>query len=136
MRRKVGWYDAALARVGRDRNEVEVALARELLVADDGARLRAKALPQLRAFVDAVRREGREDLAGGAVSKGLDDDGLLGSCALYGTPREILERLLRLKAEVGVNHFVCRKHLPGRSHGDVLESIRLTASQLHTRLVA
>jgi alkanesulfonate monooxygenase SsuD/methylene tetrahydromethanopterin reductase-like flavin-dependent oxidoreductase (luciferase family) len=136
VQRKVGWYDAALAAAGRDRNEVEVVLARELFIAEDGERARALALPTLRAYIEAVRAEKREDLAGTAAAGGLDDEALLSRCALYGTPQEILGRLLRLKAEQGINHLVCRSYLPGRRHLDVLASIRLTASALQTRLVA
>lgn len=136
VRSKVGWYDAALAAAGRDRNEVELALARELFIGEDGGRARAMALPALRAYIDGIRAEKREDLAGAAVTGGLGDDALLSNCALYGTPKEILARLLRLKAEQGINHLVCRSYLPGRHHLDVLASIRLTASALQTRLVA
>jgi alkanesulfonate monooxygenase SsuD/methylene tetrahydromethanopterin reductase-like flavin-dependent oxidoreductase (luciferase family) len=134
--RKVAWYDAALARAGRNRNEVEVALARELFLAVDGNQARAKALPGLRTRLQAVKAENREDLAGLAVMKGLSDEDLLATCALYGTYAEVLDRLRRLKCEAGINHLVCRTYLPGRGHGDIIESIRLTASQLQTRLVA
>lgn len=134
--RKVGWYDAALAKAGRDRNEVEVALARELFLAEDGDTARAKALPGLRAWLEAVRAEAREDLADLEVMQGMGDEALLATCALYGTHAEVLGRLRRLKSEAGINHLVCRTYLPGRGHGDILDSIRLTAAQLQTRLVA
>lgn len=136
VRRKVGWYDAALTKAGRSRNEVEVSLARELFLAEDGDTARQKALPGLRARLAAVRAEAREDLAGLAVMQGMDDQELLSTCALYGSHAEVLTRLRRLKAEVGINHLVCRMYLPGRDHGDIINSIRLTASQLQTRLAA
>jgi alkanesulfonate monooxygenase SsuD/methylene tetrahydromethanopterin reductase-like flavin-dependent oxidoreductase (luciferase family) len=136
VRRKVGWYDTALAAAGRDRNEVEVALERELLVGPDGARVRTEALPALRAFVDAVRGDGRDDVRDCAVMQGLNDEDLLAAVALYGSPMDVLDRLLGFKADLGINHLVCRSHLPGRRHSDVFESIRLTAAALQTRLVA
>lgn len=136
VKTKVGWYDAALAKAGRDRCEVEVALARELFLAIDGKVAREKALPGLRARIDALRAEGREDHKDLAVIRGMDDEALLAGCALYGSHDEVLGRLLRLKGDVGINHLLCRMYLPGREHLDVIESIRVTASQLHTRLVA
>lgn len=136
VRVKVGWYDAALAKAGRDRNEVEVALSRELFLAADGGQARQKALPGLRLRLDALRAEAREDQADLAVIGGLSDEQLLATCALFGSYDEVLERLMRLKAEVGINHLLCRTHAPGRDHLDILESIRLTATQLHTRLAA
>jgi alkanesulfonate monooxygenase SsuD/methylene tetrahydromethanopterin reductase-like flavin-dependent oxidoreductase (luciferase family) len=132
----VGWYDAALGKAGRSRNEVEVALSREMFLAEDGGVARRTGLPALRRFIDAVRQEGREDSGSVAISKGLSDDELLGSCALYGGVSDVFERLLHLKADVGINHLICRCHLPGRTHLDVLHSIRIIASAIYPRLVA
>jgi alkanesulfonate monooxygenase SsuD/methylene tetrahydromethanopterin reductase-like flavin-dependent oxidoreductase (luciferase family) len=133
---KVRWYDTALAKAGRSRNEVDVALSREVFLAEDGDKARRMGLPGLRAYIDAVRAEGREDLATLAVATGLGDEALLGTCALYGGVAEVIDRMLRLKAEVGVTHIVCRSHLPDRRHLDVLYSTRLIASGIYPRLVA
>jgi hypothetical protein len=70
------------------------------------------------------------------VVKGLSNEALLATCALYGTVTELTERFLRLKADLGITHLVCRSHLPGRGHLDVLGSIRLIASGIYPRLVA
>ncbi|AMN47569.1 hypothetical protein ACG33_10760 [Steroidobacter denitrificans] len=136
VREKVNWYDSALAKAGRDRSEVEVALARELFIAADGWAARDKAIPSLRARFDALRREAVEERAGLAAIRGLTDEDLLAKCALFGSYDEVLERLLRFKGDVGITHLLCRMHLPGRDHLDVIESIRLTSSMLQTRLVA
>lgn len=133
---KVAWYDAALARAGRSRNEVEVALSREVFLADDGDTARQTGLPALRGFIEAVRKEKREDLADLALAKGPADAELLATCALYGSVAEVTGRLLRLKAEVGINHLICRSHLPERPYLDVLNSIKLIATAIYPRLVA
>jgi len=136
VREKVSWYDSALAKAGRDRSEVEVALARELFIAANGQDARDKAMPALRVRLDALRREAAEDRAALAAIRGLTDEQLLSSCACYGSHDEVLERLLRFKGDVGINHLLCRMYLPGLDHLDIIESIRLTASMLQTRLVA
>jgi alkanesulfonate monooxygenase SsuD/methylene tetrahydromethanopterin reductase-like flavin-dependent oxidoreductase (luciferase family) len=136
VREKVELYDSALHKAGRDRNEVEVALCRDLLMADDGDEARAKALPALRARIDQQRALASEDQADLAAIRGLSDDELVTRCALYGNYQELLQRLLPLKAEAGINHLICRSSLPGIDSQDVLRSIRLTASALHSRLQA
>lgn len=133
---KVGWYDAALAAAGRDRCEVDVALARETFLGADGGAARETALPQLRSLVDAVRRDCSDDQRGLAIMGGADADALVDDCFVVGTAHEVLDRLLSLRAECGIGHLLCRVHLPGRSYFDTTECIRLLAGQLATRLVA
>ena len=136
VRVKAGWYHDALEAAGRDRNEVEIALARELFLAEDGAAAREIALPSLRRHVEALRAEAGEDRSDLAIMKGLDEASLLETCFLVGSPLEVLDRLKALQADVGVGHLLCRVHLPGRKRLDVINCIRLLASQLHTRMVA
>ncbi len=132
----MAWYDRALAQAGRDRSEVNVILAREVFLAEDADAARKTALPILHRHLDAARAEANEDQSGLAVLDGLDESTLLDACVLIGTPQEFVGRLKALQAEAGINHLLCRVYLPGRDHAKVVESIRLLASQLHTRLLA
>ena len=133
---KTELYDLALRQAGRDRNEVDVVLCRDLFMDTDGDVARERALPALRARIDKLRRQANEDQSGLAVIRGMSDADILNQCALYGSYDELLERLLPLKAEAGINHLVCRSSLPGLDSPDVLQSIRLIASTLHSRLQA
>lgn len=136
VRTKLGYYDAALAAAGRDRSEVDVALARETLLGADGDAARATALPQLRELVAAIRAEQNDDQADLAIMGDVDVDELVETCFLVGTPHEVLDRVLSLRADCGIGHLLCRMHLPGRSYFDTTDGIRLLASELATRLVA
>jgi alkanesulfonate monooxygenase SsuD/methylene tetrahydromethanopterin reductase-like flavin-dependent oxidoreductase (luciferase family) len=136
VREKVDLYDSALSHAGRDRNEVEVVLCRELFMDADGDVARRKALPALRRRIEQLRPQANEDQSGLAVIRGLSDEDLVNNCALYGNYDELLQRLLPLKAEAGINHVICRSSLPGLDPQDVLQSIRLIASTLHSRLQA
>jgi alkanesulfonate monooxygenase SsuD/methylene tetrahydromethanopterin reductase-like flavin-dependent oxidoreductase (luciferase family) len=133
---KVNCYDTALKKSGRDRNEVSVCLSRELFLAEEGSDAREKALPGLLQHIANLRAEGREDQKDLAVIKGISDEDLLSTCALYGSYDELIDRLVRLKADCGINHLICRSYLPGRSHVDLIDSIKLLSSQIHTRLLA
>jgi len=135
-RAKIGWYVEALARCGRDPNQVDVALAREVFLAEDAQRARELALPSLRRQVQALRDEAFEDQADLALVRGASEEELLESCFLVGTALDCIPRLKALQAEAGVNHLLCRVYLPGRDYFDVQACIRLLASQLHTRMLA
>ncbi|MCZ7528754.1 MAG: LLM class flavin-dependent oxidoreductase [Acidimicrobiia bacterium] len=132
--RALGWYADALAAAGRDRCEVDVAVAREVFLADDGATARELALPSLRRFLEAERAGARP--ADDRAALDLDEADLLERCFLVGSPLEVLDRLKRLQANLGMTHLVGRVHLPGRPHLDVVGCIRLMASAIQTRLVA
>lgn len=136
VRTKVGWYDTALAAAGRDRCEVDIALTREMLLGADGDAARATAAPHLRGLVERLRAERIDDNAGLAIMGGAGVEELMQTCFVVGTPHEVLDRLLALRAECGIGHLLCRMHLPGRAYFDTTEGIRLLASQLATRLVA
>ncbi|MBT4519951.1 MAG: LLM class flavin-dependent oxidoreductase [Halieaceae bacterium] len=136
VRAKIDLYDRALGQAGRDRNEVEVALCRELFMDTDGDVARDRALPALRSRIEQLRPQAGEDQSGLAVIRGLSDEELLNQCALYGNHDDLLPRLLSLKAEAGINHLICRTSLPGLNPLDVMHSIRLIASSLHSRLQA
>ena len=136
VRARLGWYGEALAQAGRDANEVCVALARDVFIAADGDEARELALPALRRQLDAVRAEATDEQADLACMNGLDEATLLEQCWLVGSASEVLDRVKALQADSGLTHLACRVWLPGRVHSDVIESIRLLASQLHTRLVA
>lgn len=136
IRTRIAWYTEALEAAGRDLREVEVVVAREVFLAEDGDQARETALPSLRRHINAVLDEAPEEHGDLATLASLDDDKLLETCALIGSPAEVLDRLKALQSEVGMTHLVCRMFLPGRSHADVVNSIRLLASQVHTRLLA
>lgn len=132
---KLGLHTGTLLAAGRERNEIEVALARDLFLHDDGDTARDIARASLQCHVEAVRASATDDMAGLALLDGLDHDALLESCFLVGSPTEVLDRLLRFRSE-GVTHFVFRVALPGREHRDVLRCIRLLAAQVTPRLLA
>ena len=136
LRTRIGWYAEVLEAAGRDRNEVDVAVSREVFLAEDGETAREQALPSLRRHVEAIRAEAGEDRSDLALVKGLGESELLDTCFLVGSAREVIDRLKALQAELGITHLVCRVYLPGRKHLDVIDCIRQIASQLHTRLVA
>ncbi len=131
---RIGWYAGALEAAGRHRNEVEIAVTRDVFLAENGERARELALPTLRPYLDAIR--GGSADPGSAITEDLDEAALLDRCFLIGSPREVLDRLKVLQSDAGMTHLIARVYLPGRSHEDVLESIRLLASQVYTRLVA
>jgi alkanesulfonate monooxygenase SsuD/methylene tetrahydromethanopterin reductase-like flavin-dependent oxidoreductase (luciferase family) len=136
VHQKVALYDAALAKAGRDRNEVEVALCRDLLMAADADTAKAKGLPALRAHLEKQRPLASPEQAELAAMRGLSDDQLVDQVALYGNYKDLLKRVLPLKADAGINHLICRSSLPGIDQQDSLHSIRLMASTLHSRLQA
>ena len=135
VRSQVGWYTDALASAGRDQSEVDVVIAREVFLAETGERARQRALASLRAHLDAVRSDGSDDATElGALHASQSE--LLDSCFLVGSPAEVLDRLKSMQADLGMTHLVARVFLPGRSHLDVIDSIRLLASEIATRLLA
>jgi alkanesulfonate monooxygenase SsuD/methylene tetrahydromethanopterin reductase-like flavin-dependent oxidoreductase (luciferase family) len=136
VRAKVRCYCDALARAGRDANQVDVALAREVFLAEDEQQARALALPSLARHVAALRAERVPEQADLAIMNGAAESTLLDTCFLVGTARGCVDRLKPLQAELGINHLLCRVYLPGRNHFDVLNCIRLLASQLHPRMLA
>jgi len=136
VRTKVGWYDAALTAAGRDRCEVDVALSRETFLAADGDAARETAIPQLRELLGEIRAERIDEQADLAIMGDVDVEKLIETCFLVGSPHDVLDRLLTLRADCGIGHLLCRVHLPGRAYFDTTECIRLLAGQLATRLVA
>jgi alkanesulfonate monooxygenase SsuD/methylene tetrahydromethanopterin reductase-like flavin-dependent oxidoreductase (luciferase family) len=135
VRSQVGWYTDALASAGRDLSEVDVVVAREVFLAETGERARERALSSLRTHLDAVRSEGSDDATGLGALRASESE-LLDSCFLVGSPAEVLDRLKSMQADLGMTHLVARVFLPGRAHVDVLDSIRLLASEIATRLLA
>jgi alkanesulfonate monooxygenase SsuD/methylene tetrahydromethanopterin reductase-like flavin-dependent oxidoreductase (luciferase family) len=137
VRSAIGWYSDALAAAGRDRNEVDVAVAREVFVTEDTGKARDDAVASLMRHVEAVRADASDEHAGlGLFGDGVDEAAVLDSYALVGTPTEVSDRLRDLVVGCGVTHLVCRVYLPGRDHLDVLGAIRLLAGQVKTRLAA
>lgn len=136
VRTKVAWFDAALTAVGRDRSEVDIALARDTFLMADGEEARDRAASQLRDLVTAVRAEMIEDQADLEIMRDIAVDKLAANCFLVGSPEEMVERLQTLRADCGIGHLVCRVHLPGRAWFDTTECIRLLAGRLATRLIA
>ena len=136
VREKVALYDSALTQAGRDRNEVDVILCRDLFMDVDADAAKAEALPALLKRIEQVRSEASEDQADLAVIRGMSDEDVANQCGLYGNYEELLPRLLTLKAEVGITHLVCRTSLPGVNPQGSLQSIRQIASTLQSRLLA
>lgn len=137
VRASIGWYHDALEACGRGRNEVDVVVAREVFVAEDPEKARSVALPSLLRHVEAVRSESSDEHSGLALLDGdVDEAKLLETCAIVGSPIEVSDRLRELAVGCGITHVVCRVHLPGRDHLEVLDAIRLLAGQVKTRLQA
>lgn len=53
---------------------------------------------------------------------------------MIGSPDDLVERLSALRDEVGLKHFICSFFLPGLTHEQAVESMRLFAAEVMPRL--
>ncbi|MBI2525082.1 MAG: LLM class flavin-dependent oxidoreductase [Candidatus Rokubacteria bacterium] len=117
-------YAAALQEAGRDIADVEMTTIREVYVAESR---------------EAARRDVMEPLAqlySRYVGRPVDFSELNEDRFIVGDPDEVLDKIKVYQSEADVRHIVCRMSFPGLAHQRTLDSIRLFAAEVWSKLQA
>ena len=129
-------FASAVREAGRELEEMERPLIREVFVAEDGGRAVQEVSGPLMGLYEhylqdgtLARSEGRQvGPSECAFERFLEDRFLVGD------PDQVFDGIKRYQEEAGVNHIICRMSFPGLAHANVLRSIRLFAGEVITRL--
>lgn len=129
-------FAAALKEAGREIVEIERPLIREVYVAEEQGKALQDVQEPLRGLYHHYlqdgtlrRREGREVAEAECTFERLLEDRFL-----IGDPDRVFEQIKLYQQEAGINHILCRMSFPGLDHVKVLQSIRLFAAEVTTRL--
>jgi alkanesulfonate monooxygenase SsuD/methylene tetrahydromethanopterin reductase-like flavin-dependent oxidoreductase (luciferase family) len=104
LRRRLGLLDAALARAGRSRNELEISFETQILLAPDRASLRAK-LAQMVERGRAAGEEPKPEIADFLAGRTETLPAWVTGPWIVGTPDDARARIAEL-AEAGVQHLM------------------------------
>lgn len=129
-------FAAALREAGREIVEVERPLVREVYVAEErGKALQEVQEPLLRLYRHYLRdgtltrAEGRQLAESECTFERLMEDRFL-----IGDPDQVFDQIKLYQQDAGINHILCRMNFPGLDHVKVLQSARLFATEVITRL--
>jgi alkanesulfonate monooxygenase SsuD/methylene tetrahydromethanopterin reductase-like flavin-dependent oxidoreductase (luciferase family) len=140
MRHHMTVYKDELNKMGKNLDSVEIPLRREAFVAETGDLAWSKA-------ERGIKHLYGEDYFGWGALRDDEDRPITPENSSFedffatlrkrfaiGSPEEVINQLQRYIDELKVNHFILRVALPGVSHRDVMEAIRLLASKVLPQL--
>jgi alkanesulfonate monooxygenase SsuD/methylene tetrahydromethanopterin reductase-like flavin-dependent oxidoreductase (luciferase family) len=129
LARQMDLYRRALDQCGKP-FPAELPMRREVFVARTRAEAIRLARPSLEVKYKTYREWGQDKVmpAGDDFDHGFEE--LLADRFLIGSPAEVAERLIDLKARFGVNHLVASVHWPGMPNSLALEQMQILAEEV------
>jgi alkanesulfonate monooxygenase SsuD/methylene tetrahydromethanopterin reductase-like flavin-dependent oxidoreductase (luciferase family) len=129
LARQMDVYRQALDQCGKP-FPAELPMRREVFVARTRAEAIRLARPSLEVKYKTYREWGQDKVmpAGDDFDHGFEE--LLEDRFLIGSPAEVAERLIDLKARFGVNHLVASVHWPGMPNSLALEQMQILAEEV------
>jgi alkanesulfonate monooxygenase SsuD/methylene tetrahydromethanopterin reductase-like flavin-dependent oxidoreductase (luciferase family) len=129
LARQMDVYRRALDQCGKP-FPAELPMRREVFVARTRAEAIRLARPSLEVKYKTYREWGQDKVmpAGDDFDHGFEE--LLEDRFLIGSPAEVAERLIDLKARFGVNHLVASVHWPGMPNRLALEQMQILAEEV------
>jgi len=129
LARQMDVYRWALDQCGKP-FPAELPMRREVFVARTRAEAIRLARPSLEVKYKTYREWGQDKVmpAGDDFDHGFEE--LLEDRFLIGSPAEVAERLIDLKARFGVNHLVASVHWPGMPNSLALEQMQILAEEV------
>jgi len=129
LARQMDVYRRALDQCGKP-FPAELPMRREVFVARTRAEAIRLARPSLEVKYKTYREWGQDKVmpAGDDFDHGFEE--LLEDRFLIGSPAEVAERLIYLKARFGVNHLVASVHWPGMPNSLALEQMQILAEEV------
>ena len=129
--RQVDVYRRALDTADKAFPPKEFPMMREVVVAPSRRQAMEMAKPYLEAKYRAYHQWGQDKaMPQGDNNLGLDYDDLVRDRFLFGSPAEVTEQILKIVAELGVNHFVFGIQFPGMPQTMVLEQMQVLAEEV------
>jgi alkanesulfonate monooxygenase SsuD/methylene tetrahydromethanopterin reductase-like flavin-dependent oxidoreductase (luciferase family) len=148
LKQAVGAYHAALAKYGRDKSHYRVPVLLPVYIDSDGARARRDVERAMMSYYDIIgvmmgEMMGRlQDkhaqfpdsykgyLQLGELTKNLNYDFVCRELAIFGSPREAIDRIGVLREQVGLEDIILWTNVGAMPHDKVCNSMRLFAEQV------
>ena len=131
--RQLEVYKRALDEAGKPFPE-ELPMRREVFVAASREEALRLSQPYLEKKYKAYHDWGQSDQMPQEDGLGQAFDELVGDRFLIGSPDEVSEQILRLRARTGVNHLVMSLEWPGMPHQLALDTMALFAEEVFPRV--
>jgi len=119
-------YGESLRRLGKDMEDVELPLMRNVHVAEDGETAWSQAEKPLLSMYRSQYLEWGHYL----VKPGEEAEKLIGERCIIGSPDECIQQIERHRRELGVTQLLCRVSYPGLSAEAVKKSITLLGEKV------